>query len=83
MLYDKAVCGLHGIWNWLQGNFFGFEVSGHECGPTLLNLKEIGPDWITGGTFGPEGGIICTLLILIGITIILFLNQSEKKKIQK
>ena len=78
-----GACGLHGIWNWLQGNFFGFEVSGHDCGPTLLNLKEIGPDWITGGTFGPEGGIICTLLILIGITIILFLNQLEKKKIQK
>jgi membrane protease YdiL (CAAX protease family) len=23
-----GVCALHSIWNWLQGNFFGFEVSG-------------------------------------------------------
>lgn len=77
-----GACGLHSIWNWLQGNFFGFQVSGHDGGPTLLNLKEIGSDWITGGTFGPEAGIICTFIILLGIAIILFLNHSEKKKIQ-
>lgn len=77
-----GACGLHSIWNWMQGNFFGFQVSGHDGGPTLLNIKEIGPDWITGGTFGPEGGFICTLIILAGIAIIIFLNNSDKNKIQ-
>lgn len=77
-----GACGLHSIWNWLQGNFFGFQVSGHDGGPTLLNLKEMGPDWITGGTFGPEGGLISTFIILIGIAIILYLNISDRNKIQ-
>ena len=63
-----------------EGNFFGFQVSGHDGGPTLLNIKEIGPDWITGGTFGPEGGFICTLIILVGIAIILFLNNCSSKE---
>jgi membrane protease YdiL (CAAX protease family) len=77
-----GVCALHSIWNWLQGNFFGFEVSGQEGGPTLFNLKEIGPDWATGGTFGPEGGFVCTFIIIVGIAIILFLNNFDKNKIQ-
>jgi uncharacterized protein len=77
-----GACALHSIWNWLQGNFFGFEVSGQDGGPTLLNLKEIGPDWITGGTFGPEGGFVCTFIISVGIVIILYLNNSDKNKIQ-
>jgi membrane protease YdiL (CAAX protease family) len=77
-----GVCALHSIWNWLQGNFFGFEVSGQDGGPTLLNLKEIGPDWITGGTFGPEGGVTSTFIICVGIAIILYKNNSDKKTIQ-
>ncbi|SDZ93217.1 hypothetical protein SAMN05443667_101339 [Flavobacterium gillisiae] len=77
-----GACALHSIWNWLQGNFFGFEVSGQEAGPTLFNLKEIGPDWMTGGIFGPEGGFICTFIISAAIAIILFLNTNDKIKIQ-
>ena len=70
-----GACALHSIWNWLQGNFFGFEVIRQDGGPTLLNLKEIGPDWVTCGTFGPEGGFVCTFLILVWIGIILYLNK--------
>lgn len=67
-----GACGLHSIWNWLQGNFFGLQVSGTETGPTILNLKEIGPDWLTGGAFGPEGGFVTTIILCIGIAVLLF-----------
>lgn len=56
-----GACALHSVWNWLQGNFFGFQVSGQDVGPTIMNLKEIGPDWITGGAFGPEGEVYAPL----------------------
>jgi hypothetical protein len=78
-----GACALHSIWNWMQGNFFGFEVSGQEAGPKLFKLKEIGPDWATGGAFGPEGGAICTFVTIVGIVIILCLNNFEKKNILK
>lgn len=77
-----GACALHSVWNWLQGNFFGFQVSGQDVGPTIMNLKEIGPDWITGGAFGPEGGFVCTLLMSVGIGTILYLNVHDKKKIK-
>ena len=54
----------HAAWNFFQGSFFGFEVSGNEV-YSYLDTTETGPDLLTGGTFGFEGSIICTLLLII------------------
>lgn len=68
-----GICALHSVWNWVQGNIFGFEVSGGSFGGgSLLNLMESGPDWFTGGPFGPEGGLAATILLLIGMAFIFF-----------
>lgn len=68
-----GICALHSVWNWIQGNIFGFEVSGSSFGGgSLLNLMESGPDWFTGGPFGPEGGLAVTILLLIGMAFIFF-----------
>ncbi len=68
-----GICALHSVWNWVQGNIFGFEVSGGSFGGgTLLNLMETGPDWLTGGPFGPEGGLAVTIMLLIGMAFIFF-----------
>jgi membrane protease YdiL (CAAX protease family) len=66
-----GVCAWHAIWNWLQGNFYGLEVSGRKESIALLNLQETGPDWVTGGKFGPEGGFIVTIILLLGIVILI------------
>ncbi|MBK8618522.1 MAG: CPBP family intramembrane metalloprotease [Anaerolineales bacterium] len=68
-----GISALHSVWNWVQGNFFGFEVSGTNAGGgTLLNLKETGADWLTGGAFGPEGGLAVTIVLVIAIAVTLF-----------
>ena len=68
-----GISALHSVWNWVQGNIFGFEVSGGSFGGgTLLNLMETGPDWLTGGPFGPEGGLAVTIMLLIGMAFIFF-----------
>ncbi|HAE58062.1 MAG TPA: CPBP family intramembrane metalloprotease domain-containing protein [Anaerolineae bacterium] len=68
-----GICALHSVWNWVQGNIFGFEVSGGSFGGgTLLNLMETGPDWFTGGPFGPEGGLAVTIMLLVGMAFIFF-----------
>lgn len=73
-----GISALHSVWNWVQGNFFGFEVSGTQAqGGTLINLMETGDDWLTGGAFGPEGGIAVTIVLLIGIAIILFWKSKS------
>jgi len=73
-----GISALHSVWNWVQGNFFGFEVSGTNAGGgTLFNLMETGPDWLTGGTFGPEGGAAVTIVLLIAIAVTLFWKGKE------
>ncbi len=73
-----GISALHSVWNWVQGNFFGFEVSGTNAGGgTLFNLMETGADWLTGGAFGPEGGAAVTIVLLIAIAVTLFWKGKE------
>jgi membrane protease YdiL (CAAX protease family) len=68
----------HAAWNWAQGNLFGFQVSGIEpAGGMLVNLMETGPDEVTGGAFGPEGGLAITLVLLAGIVVLLAVGRPS------
>ena len=58
---------LHFAWNFFQGPVFGFPVSGVPSGG-LFSVEPAGPTLITGGAFGPEGG----LSGLIGLGLIAF-----------
>jgi membrane protease YdiL (CAAX protease family) len=50
---------LHFSWNFSQTTIFGFPTSGiRPVGSTLTLLDQSGPDWLTGGAFGPEGGLL-------------------------
>jgi len=50
--------GLHAAWNFGLGPVFGFPVSGATTGPSLVALRTDGPSLVTGGGFGPEGGLV-------------------------
>lgn len=63
--------GMHIGWNFFQGPIFGFSVSGHES-DTLLQISHSGPDWLSGGAFGPEGSIIILPIIILAL---LAMNQ--------
>ena len=66
-----GVCAIHAIWNWAQGNLFGIEVSGVVVsGGVLMNFNETGPDWLTGGTFGPEGGLAVSMILILSILFV-------------
>lgn len=72
-----AVCGMHSAWNFAQGNLFGFEVSGNNVPfGSLMDFKLIGSDFVTGGVFGPEAGIVSTIILVASILILLFLDRK-------
>jgi hypothetical protein len=78
-LYEGGLWGigaLHAAWNWAQGNLFGIAVSGAQpSGGALLNLQTVGPEVITGGAFGSEGGLAVTAVLVIGIAVIIALAR--------
>jgi hypothetical protein len=59
--------GLHTGWNFAMGVIFGYPVSGTDrpTGTLLGNIVR-GNHWITGGNYGPEGGVVATVIIIIG-----------------
>jgi membrane protease YdiL (CAAX protease family) len=73
-----GISALHSAWNWFQGNIFGFHVSGMASGGgSLLGLAAQGPAWLTGGVFGPEGGVAVTLVLLLGVATVLAWPRSQ------
>jgi membrane protease YdiL (CAAX protease family) len=60
--------GMHIGWNFFQGPIFGFAASGHKKS-TLFNITQNGPDWLTGGDFGPEGSIIIIPIIIFALLV--------------
>ena len=69
--------GIHWAWNYVQGNIYGFAVSGTNAGDSILVTTTNGPDIITGGAFGPEASIIAVIYGIL-ITIILLTNRYRR-----
>jgi len=64
--------GVHITWNFFQGNVFGFPVSGigSFAETTFIAIEQGGPDVWTGGTFGPEAGLIGIVAMLTGCVLV-------------
>jgi uncharacterized protein len=63
--------GLHITWNLFQGNVFGFPVSGINTGATIIATESVGQQWLTGGAFGPEAGVLGLAAMVIGSVLTL------------
>jgi membrane protease YdiL (CAAX protease family) len=57
--------GLHMAFDWGETYFYGVADSGQVLPGHLLNSSSSGPPWLSGGTVGPEGSVLCTLLIVM------------------
>jgi uncharacterized protein len=64
--------GVHWAWNWALGSLFGLPVSGiTRIAPhPLLQGADLGPGWLTGGDYGIEGGLACTIALVISTIFI-------------
>jgi membrane protease YdiL (CAAX protease family) len=63
--------GIHWAWNWALGSVFGLPVSGTRLVPhPLMEGRDLGPSWLTGGDFGIEGGVAATFAILVSTVVI-------------
>jgi membrane protease YdiL (CAAX protease family) len=77
---------IHTMWNLSQGNIYGLQVSGNEAHAAIINTAYAADakDIITGGAFGPEGGLATTavaVVCLIIATVLLVLKKRKEKKL--
>ena len=58
--------GVHWSWNWALGWFFGLPISGiNLVSHPLFKGIDVGPKWLTGGSYGIEGGVACTGALVV------------------
>jgi CAAX protease family protein len=59
--------GIHCAWNWALGALFGLPVSGitRITPDPLLLANDTGPAWLSGGTYGIEGGLACMIALVV------------------
>lgn len=67
-----GIGAFHSVWNLVQGNFYGIQVSGTPLGNSLFTTKLTeGRPLLNGGSFGMEGSLICTFVYVVGIVVLL------------
>lgn len=66
--------GAHAGWDWGQSFFYGVNDSGFQAPGHLLNPSPAhGPDWLSGGSVGPEGSIVTLVLwVLMTIAVVVY-----------
>jgi len=62
-----AAGAAHFAWNWVMAGALHIAVSGVPSVDVDYRMVETGPDWLTGGPWGPEGGFAAVALMFIGI----------------
>ncbi|HHK7648464.1 TPA: CPBP family intramembrane glutamic endopeptidase, partial [Streptococcus pneumoniae] len=73
-----GIGGIHGAWNFAQGNLFGVLVSGQSSGTSIMRFTPQGnQDWLSGGSFGIEGSIVSSIILFL---LILYLAHQLKKE---
>ena len=81
-----AVGAIHTVWNFIQGNVFGFNVSGNPRFESVFFAEYNSRGTIlSGGDFGPEGGMGVTVTLLIALlgALLLPTKKSEYVNIKK
>jgi membrane protease YdiL (CAAX protease family) len=70
--------GFHASWDWGETYFYGVPDSGQLATGHLFNATFSGPQWLTGGTVGPEGSyLVIVLLVLLLIIFALVFRQAR------
>ena len=76
-----GVAGIHGAWNFAQGNLFGILVSGQPSGTSIMKFTPQGnQDWLSGGSFGIEGSIVSSIILFLLILYLVYQLKKENER---
>jgi membrane protease YdiL (CAAX protease family) len=62
-----AAGAAHFAWNWVMAGGLHIAVSGLPARDPDYRTLETGPDWLTGGAWGPEGGLAAVVVMFVVI----------------
>jgi len=75
-----AAWAAHFAWNWTMAVVFHTAVSGLPLESPRYRYVDAGPDWATGGEWGPEGGLPAGLGMISGIGYLIARRRSSTRR---
>ena len=74
---------LHSAWNFAEGCIFGSAVSGLPALPSIL-VSTLDPNksLTSGGSFGPEGGVAVTLVLVAALAAVILIGGKKKPVVE-
>jgi hypothetical protein len=72
-----AAWAAHLSWNFVQAGLLHSAVSGIGLAAPNYRVVDAGPDWATGGAWGPEGGVFAGLGMVVAL---LFLYRRRERR---
>ena len=69
----------HFAWNWIMAVPLHSPVSGIPLATPDYQLLDAGPRWLTGGVWGPEGGLAAAVGMMAGLTY-LYARRSRREE---
>ena len=76
-----AAFAAHLAWNWTLAGGFHALVSGLAFTAPVYRVVDAGPDWLTGGAWGPEGGAGAVAGMLAGLAF-LHLRAGRSRRVE-
>ncbi|MFL9874708.1 CPBP family intramembrane glutamic endopeptidase [Paraburkholderia megapolitana] len=75
------VIGVHAAWDWSESFLFGTADSGGSiAGGHFLTTHAIGPDWLSGGSVGPEGSLLMLPMTALLALVVLRTLPSRRQQ---
>jgi uncharacterized protein len=74
--------GIHIGWNFFEGPLLGFPVSGIGTFQLLRN-QIAGPALFTGGSFGPEAGLVLLPALILGTVLVYLYTRSMLQSVKQ
>jgi membrane protease YdiL (CAAX protease family) len=71
--------GAHAGWDWGESFFYGVNDSGTSAVGHLFNSHVQGPAWLSGGTVGPEGSVLSSLLLVLMTAAFVALYHTRRE----
>jgi membrane protease YdiL (CAAX protease family) len=74
-----AAWAAHFAWNWVMAAIFHVPVSGFAFGYPAYRYVDAGPDWATGGGWGPEIGVPACLMMIVGTVLVARVGARSRR----
>jgi len=75
-----AAWSAHVAWNFVMAGVMHTSVSGIGMGTPSYRVVDAGPDWATGGVWGPEAGLFAGLGMLVAMVFLLRRRRGASQR---